>query len=329
MVFEMGRLTDAAKLDGWIPVRLNWNDRPMVDWCYLGRRSFEESFFEQTVESCFRYPANLLFRHQTAIEVLQQLSKARPGLKPTGFIFHMSRGDAAVISRILKAMPSNIVISEARPIDSVLRAHLRDEKLTELERIDWLRSMLSALGQQRLGTERNLFVIFNAWNVMELSLVRSAFPEVPWVFLYRDPLQMLTSQMEQRGPETIPGVFDSRYFGMSADSVSLREPEEYCAIVLGAICQAALQNADRRMLINHLKPTGLIRSVIAEFFGVSCSNAEIQIMNEAAQAQERNSALQANSKEKQANVSERLRQAADQLLYPIYERLEAARLAQP
>ena len=324
----MDRLADVAQLEGWIPVRLYWSDGvPAIDWCYLGRRAFRESSFEQTVEACLRYPANLLFRHQTSIEVLRQLSERRPGLQPTGFIFHMSRSGAAAISRMLAALPENIVISEARPVDSVLRAHLRDEKVTDVERIDWLRWLLSALGQQRLGTPRHLFIVFDPWNVLELPLVRRAFPDVPWVFLYRDPLEVLVSQIEQRGAETIPGVFPPGYFGMRPNSAVLLEPEEYCATVLAAICEAALrQHTDGGMLINYSQPPEEAWSLISEFFGVGYAGAENS--NATVDCQNARVNFQADAPRKQGNTSQRLQEAASRLLYEIYEQLEAARLAQ-
>lgn len=316
----MDRLIGADQLDGWIPVRVYWsNGRPTIDWCYLGKRGFKESSFEQTVEACLRYPANLLFRHQTSIEVLHQLSETRPGLKPAGFIFHMSRSGATMISRMLAGLPETIVISEARPIDSILRAHLLSGELCDREQIDWLRWLVSALGQQRLGTERHLFIIFDSWNVLELPLVRRAFPDVPWVFLYRDPLEVLISQMGQRGAETIPGLFPASYFGMNAETVAAMDPEEYCATVLAAICQAALQQHDEGgMLINYTQLPEVVWPMTSEFFGVSCADGEKETINTAV-------AFQSDLASRQANASERMREAASRLLYPIYKELETAR----
>ena len=62
------------------------------------------------------------------------------------------------------------------------------------QRIEWLRGVVSALGQPRLGTEKHLFIKFDAWKVLDLPLIRRAFPAVPWIFLYRDPVEVLTSQ---------------------------------------------------------------------------------------------------------------------------------------
>src|SRR5712692_2993394 len=149
----MDRLTDAAQLDGWITVRFYWREgQPMVDWCYLGRKRFADSFFEHTVNKLMALPFNLLFRQQTPISVLDDLHEARPGLKPTGFIFHMSRCGSTLITQMLAVLSGTVVISEARPLDSVLRAHFRSTQVTDKQRIAWFQWMVSALGQ-KIGNE--------------------------------------------------------------------------------------------------------------------------------------------------------------------------------
>src|SRR5438128_11548121 len=122
----MDRLTDTAKLEGWIPVRHYWSEgRPIVEWCYLGRHGFDGSSFNQTIEECLRSPFNLLFRHRTPIELLRDWAALRPGLKPAGFVFHSSPCSSTLVSRTLASVPANIVISEARTIDSILRTHFQ------------------------------------------------------------------------------------------------------------------------------------------------------------------------------------------------------------
>src|SRR5688572_22366488 len=107
----MDRLTDAAQLEGWVPARFFWREgKPMVDWCYLGSQRFETGFFEQTIGKCMTRPFNLLFRQQTPIEVLEEWHEIRPGLKPTGLVFHMSRCGSTLVSQMLTAIPTNVVI---------------------------------------------------------------------------------------------------------------------------------------------------------------------------------------------------------------------------
>ena len=180
-------LTQLPKLDGWLPIRVDWSAmspqlagrdavEPLVDWCRVGARRFVEPFFGQTIEKCLREPFSLLFRHQTSLEVLVEWQRARPGLQPSGFIFHMSRCGSTLLTQMLAALPQNIVISEASPISGILRA--KSSMATDEQKVAWLRAMLSALGQRRSGRETHFFVKFDSWHTFNLSLIRRAFPDV-------------------------------------------------------------------------------------------------------------------------------------------------------
>ncbi len=78
----------------------------------------------------------------------------------------------------------------------------------------WLRGMLSALGQRRNGDEKKFFVKFDSWHTINLPLIRRAFPDVPWIFLYRDPLEVMVSQLRQGALNTVPGFIDLESAGI-------------------------------------------------------------------------------------------------------------------
>src|SRR5207249_1157357 len=128
---------------------------------------------------------------------------SHPGIDPTAFIFHGSRCGSTLLAQMAEALPRTIVISEAPPVDQILRASAPAER-----RLDWFRALLSVLGQPRRGDERHLFVKFDAWHVFDLPLVQQAFPGVPCVFLYREPSAVMASQMRMPGIQTLPGMLD-------------------------------------------------------------------------------------------------------------------------
>ncbi len=327
----MDRLMDINLLDGWVPLRLYWHEKgPAIDWCYLGARAFTEPFFDQTIGDCLRHPFNLLFRHQTPIEVLQQRYEMHPGIKPTGFIFHMSRSGSTLVSRMLASLSQNIVISEARPIDATLQAHFKSAEVSEQDRIAWLRWMVSALAQQRLGGENHFFIKFSGWHVLELPLIRKAFPDVPWIFLYRDPIDVLVSEMQERG-QMIPHVLHQSLFGSDARLVVAMEPEEYSAVVLAAICHAALSSRDNGgLLINYRQLPDAVWSAISEFFSVRWTEVEKETMENVTKIHSKMPAgvFQQDSSRKREKATEQVREAARRWLYPTYEKLESARLGQ-
>src|SRR6185369_5327085 len=136
------------------------------------------------------------------------------GIAPQGFIFHMSRCGSTLVSRMLGSLPRSIVLSEAGPIDSVLRAGFRAPSLAEAEHVSWLRGMVSALGQRRAPDDNRLFIKFDSWSIVYLGLIERAFPEVPWLFVYRDPVEVMVSQMLRRGAHFVPGVIEPEIFGL-------------------------------------------------------------------------------------------------------------------
>ena len=155
----------------WIPLRIVWTDsRPMVDWGYLGRRRFTEPFFAQTIGPCVRHPADLLFRPQTPLEQLGEIAASQPALAPTGFIFHMSRCGSTLLSQMLAASPANVVLSEAGPIDDILRGHFGRADIMEEQRVQWLRWLISVLAWRRHPAEQKVFIKFDCWHIRKRPL---------------------------------------------------------------------------------------------------------------------------------------------------------------
>lgn len=184
---------------GWIPVRVSSQDsHPVVDWCLQGGDRFTGDDFAQDVASLLHHPFHHLFRRQTPIEALSDWRRASPGIPPSGFIFHGSRCGADLVAHMLAALDRSIVLMEPQPVDAILRDGAPDE-----QRVEWLRSMISALGQPRCGEDR-LFLVFDAPAICEFPIVRQAFPETPWIFLHGDPEQVLESQLRRRALWTIP-----------------------------------------------------------------------------------------------------------------------------
>jgi hypothetical protein len=233
------------------------------------------------------------------------------------------------VAQILAATPNSIVISESPPVDSIIRARLRNSSLAKEEQIRWLHWMLSALGQPRTGSEEHFFVKFDAWNILDLPLIRRAFPNVPWIFLYRDPIEVLVSQLGHRGAHMVPGVIDPTLFGMDMNTAISVCPEEYCARVLASLCELALQcHEDGGKLMNYSELPAAVWTTLPGFFGITFSAVGIESMREASRADAKNpsTVFAEDGARKKEKATPLVRAAARKWLYPLYERLEAARL---
>jgi gluconate kinase len=327
----VGVSVSANQLAGWVPIRVYWNGgTPVVDWCWVGTRRFTDPFFDHTIDNCMRLPFSLLFRPQTPIESLGERHALAPGLQPRGFIFHMSRCGSTLVSQMLGALPGGVVLSEAGPIDSVLRARFRDPSLSDATRAEWLRWVVSALGQRRIGEETDLFVKFDTWSALDLPLIRRAYPDVPWIFLYRNPVEVLVSQLAHRGAHMVPGGVEPELFGMNTAEAFEMQPEEYCARVLALTCEAALREHQScaGLMISYEQLPDAVWTEIADFFDIELSDFDMEAFRRVTKLDAKNPSLmfESDSQAKQASASEAVRRAAEKWLAPPYERLEAARL---
>jgi hypothetical protein len=252
-------------------------------------------------------------------------------LRPAGLIFHMSRCGSTLVSRMLAALPENVVLSEPDPLDQVLRARSRAPDLTDAQLVALLGGMTAALGRRRHAQERDLFIKLEGWHMLQFPLIRRAFPDVPWIFLYRDPLEVMASIELLRPRQMLPGGVDAGLLGLDPASAFGLPVGVYGARVLERICAAALAHcADGGRLIEYRQLPGAVFDDVLGHFGLRCGAAAHARMREVARFDAKRPDVP------YADDSERKRHGADEetralagLLAPLYARLEMARLAQP
>jgi hypothetical protein len=326
-------MTDPALLSDWVPGRVYWRGAdPWVDWCYLGERRFTDPFFEQTIGNCLCEPFRALFRHQTPLEMLAMLEIAQPGLRPAGFIFHMSRCGSTLVSRLLAGFDRHIVISEAGPLDFVLRASRTDGSPVGEERLAWVRGMLSVLGRPVHTGESQFFIKLDSWHTLLLPLLLDAFPETPWIFLYRDPVEVMVSHQRRRGIQMVPGGIDPRFMGIDRAELAAVSLDGYMARVLESICAAALAHIarGRGLLINYSQLPDGFSTLIAPHFNVCFHTGELGRLAEITEydAKSPGFPFRRDTERKQSEATADLRQLASARLIPLYAQLEAARASQ-
>jgi len=316
----------------WIPGRIYWRDaQPMMDWVHLGARRLTDPFFAQTLNACVGRPADLVYRRQTPLAELEDIAGVRPGLRPAGFIFHLSRCGSTLVAQRLAASPQNVVLSEAGPIDGVLRSSLRDPGISDEQRVRWLRALVRVFGWQRAPAEKQVFIKFDCWHARFLPLIQRAFPEVPWVFLYREPLEVLASARKQPGGHMIPGVLEPGIFDWSAaDAAGMARPE-YAARVLAKICETALDEAraGRGKLVNYRQLPDGVWPALLDYWQVAFSAADSAKMREAALRDAKNPVMPfaPDSQAKRDSAPAELRALSQRWLEEVYQRLESQRLA--
>lgn len=325
----MGLRPSLRRLSGWTPVELNWDGpRPKVRWCFTEGVDFTDPFFRQTIATCQREPFRLLFWRETDLETLGEFAWARPGLELAGLIFHLSRCGSTLVAQMLASLDSALVMSEPDPIDMVLRA---PTAMSEPDVAgDWLRWMMSALGQRRRTPQERFVVKLDAWALFQLPLIRRAFPDTPCVFVYRDPIEVLVSHLGHRGYHMVPGALPLAWLGLSPREQCSLSPEAYCASVLAGLCRAAIPSArdGYLRLINYESLPESVVEVVAPLFGFEMGPSERTGFASVAERNAKNPALPfvADSGEKQRSATPATLAAVAERVNSLYQALESIRL---
>ena len=236
----MANMMDKIDLNGWLPIRAWLHEGDWwLDWCWFGTQRLTRPFLRNDVDAALRLPFNQAFRHQTRLQTLLQWHSDSPGLSPNVLVFHASRCGSTLIAQLLAGLERNIVLSEPPPLDSLLRAHLCDPGASRWQ-VDAVAALLSAYGQRRRGDERQLVVKLDAWNVFEAPMLASLYPETPRLFLYRDPIEIVVSQLQLGGMQRLAGLLGPSALDALIPNAQAMPVLEYCCRMVGEILRAGL-----------------------------------------------------------------------------------------
>jgi hypothetical protein len=273
-----------------------------AEWIDAGPRELGEPFFEDTLRDCLRRPYARFSRREAP---LAELAGAR---EPQGLIFHMSRCGSTLVAQMLAAAGRRM-ISEAPPID----------RAVEAGRADWLRAIVTAI-----GGDAPYLVKLDCWHIHALPLFRAAFPGTPWIFLYRDPVEVLVSHRRTPGRQAVPGLMEPRRLGLAGDAVGLGR-DEWCARALAAMCRSALaaRGDPWGLWVDYRELPDAVPGRIARHFGIESDDAGAARMRQAATLDAKNpvAVFEPDSAGKQAE-GEGLREVAEEAgLQDLYEAL--------
>jgi hypothetical protein len=308
--------TDVVPPLQWLPCAVT--ETGAVDWCDFNGAPLTEPIFEQSLARALTRQAGQQSGWRTSLDAF--VDAPRPDcITPTGFIFHMSRCGSTLASQMLAGSARNIVLSEADPVDAIVQhAGLAPDRHAAA-----LRAMIETYGRNRSGAATRYFVKLDSWHAIALPLFRRAFPEVPWAFLYRDPVEVLVSQLSRPGSKTIPGELP-HVFGEAAAGLA---PLDYAAHFLERICESALAHTgEGGLFIDYADLPDALFTHILPHFGVRASKAERLEMAMPAMrnAKQPNTLFFGDRDEKQRAATPTIRAAAARRLDSLYAELRAA-----
>lgn len=272
-------MTAQNLLSGWLPVDLGFRAKPpsgtqsvtpSVKWMEFGSIPLSHPFFNDTVlklRSAFPPTKELT----TDIETILETGGKLPTVVPEGLIFHISRCGSTLFANALRAREGTIVVSEAKPITDLFHPHAASMVPYPLDQwlriqVELLESLTTIFAHYRTGQKERVIIKFTSWNILSWSVVRSIWPNVPCIILIRDPVEVMISNLTMS-----VGWMKLKAYPLdaSAPPVTQMEEAEYCARIIGKLCEAGVQLCDDNCRIldyEHLNAT-TIRNAAA-FLGV-------------------------------------------------------------
>jgi len=226
----------------WYPTRAFLGlDHAGMTWTDLSGLRFDEPFFHQTVRrACDRATCTL----PLGAEPTSGLPVVR--VTPAAFIFHVSRCGSTLLCNMFRSTGNGHVVAEAQAFTALLTpvgAHYKQAHLVQQtqQRHALLRQVGHALGQNPFGEKTPYYIKCTSYSAMRLDLIRSVWPMVPIIFLTRDPIEVMVSNLNRppgwikawKNPSQAASVF-----GWHENTGPLTQ-EEFLARSFGSICQAA------------------------------------------------------------------------------------------
>ena len=252
-VFSRTPPRSLADLVGWTPFQIEPRpDNILVHWIHLGEAAFAEPFFGQTIQNCMDDPALGDLKQRvvtTPITALTEVAKLAEAVPPGAFLFHCARAGSTLLANAFRALPGTIVLAEPQPFNQLMGAPHRHQEDGPWPA--WLKDLLACLGQPRQAGDRLSVVKFNSLTTLEGGRLTKVFPEVPALFLYRHPLEVMVSALES--PPIWLKLRDdpegaARRLGLPQETVQDVSPEDFCGLALKQLFEAALAQGNWHML---------------------------------------------------------------------------------
>ncbi|MGE7993780.1 sulfotransferase family protein [Pseudomonas sp. NPDC089554] len=325
----MASLGNEGDFHGWLPIRTWLRDGEWrVDWCWFGESRLTQPFFRDDVDVALRLPFNQALRRETGLTPLFDWQVRSPGLAPGALVFHASRCGSTLVAQLLASLERNVVLSEPPPLDNLLRAHLFDPKAAAWQPRA-VEALLSAYGQQRRGDEQQLVIKLDAWNVFEAPLLAALYPDTPRVFLYRDPLEIVVSQLRQAGMHRVPGLLGPSVLDRLLPDAQRMSPVEYTCRMIGEILRAGLELCRDHggIALNYSELPHATWGRLAPLLGVMPGDTEHLQQIAAFDAKQPAMTFSSDTRRKRDEADATVREAVQRWAWAPYAELEAVRLS--
>ena len=267
---------------------------------------------------------------------------ATRSMEPAGFAFHESRCGSTLVANSLMAMDpeANRVYSESPPPLNAAKMISEDDG-PDSSAVRLLRDVIYMMGRTNDNQEQRLFFKIQSIGTKSLPAFSKAFPQTPWIFIHRDPVQVMMSHLKTK--DKTEAVCTRSRSAPPTDLVALvkaRDPsakvtrlstEDYCAAHLASLCEAAYsahESSDRSgRFVDYVDlPDVLIDDIIPNHFhqvmGEESKSRIRKISGTYSKARTVGKTWQEDSQKKEDAARPEIRTASAKYLQPVWEKMK-------
>ncbi len=269
----------------------------------------------------------------TDFAILQDDRILADPIEPSGFIFHISRCGSTLTGKALARSPRHLVLNQGAPLQRGFWAAITRDWTQEAqpspENLKAFRNLVLAMTRRRFAQEERAFVKFISWNTLYMDFALAAFPQVPALFLYREPVEVIASVLRETSAVVwAKGRSQAGFLsGLDWRSTEAMAEVEYLAHCFARYLGFAAQMGARVSLLNYreIKPENFA-DILARGFDFHPAKEELALMLEQFQFHSKDDSNQyqfkSDSAEKRASIPDRDRAHVAQICRGLMERLD-------
>jgi hypothetical protein len=244
----------------WVPVSISPDDGGKIYFADLGQYSYREW---QHIYSIQHLADKGEIKDYFAVEagLLDIPDLELDSIAPRGFIFHVSRCGSTLFGKALARADDIGIINQPAPLqygfwslisnawNTRVDAEIGNKPLNSVR----FKNIVQLLCQARIPNEKALFIKFISWNSLYFHFIHSVFPEVPCLFMYRNPVEVVASvARETTAVLTAKSTLQAEFLtGLERNPIDQIDDVTYLAICYARYFETMLDAGSGLGLLNY------------------------------------------------------------------------------
>lgn len=288
----------------------------------------------QAVQAARKYDA----QHKGKIQVMYP---------PRGIVFHESRVGSTLAANTLAAFQPerNRVYSESPP--PITAAKLYESSNHPEQAIQLLQDVMYLMSRSNDIQERDTFFKIQSIGTKSIHVFRKAFPQTPWIFIFREPVQVMMSHLKTKSTKSAvclrsrsrPDddlkqiVQDSLGTSIGIQDLSV---EEFCAAHLSTLCYKARDEVLdsnglgkvvnyinlQEQLMEHIIPKHFLQGQDGDALDQDAKQRAYNVGEKYSKGRHEGKMWKEDSRAKENAAWPELQRASETFLLPIYKQLQ-------